>query len=64
MPSLDIAMPIALFVVIVVSLFLNKRVQGKLMASVEEKQFQTKDIILLVCFYGYYYFSYSIYNSN
>ncbi len=50
MPSLDIAMPIALFVVIVVSLLLNKRVQGKLMATVEEKQFQTKDIIFLVVF--------------
>lgn len=50
MPSLDIAMPIALFVVIGVALILNKRVQGKLMATVEEKQFQTKDIILLVVF--------------
>ncbi len=50
MPSLDIAMPIALFVVIAVALLLNKRVQGKLMATVEEKQFQTKDIILLVVF--------------
>ncbi len=50
MPSLDIAMPIALFTVVVVALLLNKRVQGKLMATVEEKEFQPKDIILLVVF--------------
>jgi hypothetical protein len=50
MPSLDIAMPIALFTVVVVALILNKRAQGKLMATVEEKEFQPKDIILLVVF--------------
>ena len=50
MPSLDVAMPIALFIVVVVALLLNKRVQGKLMATVEEKEFQPRDIILLVVF--------------
>jgi hypothetical protein len=50
MPSLDLAMPIALLAVVTVALLLNKRVAGKLMATVEEKQFQTRDIILLVIF--------------
>jgi hypothetical protein len=50
MPSLDLAMPIALFLVVTIAMFLNKRVEGKLMATVEEKQFETKDIILLVVF--------------
>ena len=50
MPSLDVAMPIALFTVVVVALLLNKRVQGKLMATVEEKEFRPKDVILLVVF--------------
>jgi hypothetical protein len=50
MPSLDLAMPIALFITIVIALFLNKRVEGKLMATVEEKEFKTRDIVLLVVF--------------
>ena len=50
MPSLDIAMPIALFVVVAVAMFLNRKVEGKLMATVEEKEFKTRDIILLVVF--------------
>ncbi len=50
MPSLDIAMPIALFFVVMVAMFLNKKVEGKLMATVEEKEFKTRDIILLVTF--------------
>jgi hypothetical protein len=50
MPSLDVAMPIALFIVVVVALLLNKHVQGKLIATVEEKQFQPRDTILLVVF--------------
>jgi hypothetical protein len=50
MPSLDLAMPIALFMVVIVALLLNKRVEGKLMATVEEKQFKTRDIVLLVVF--------------
>jgi hypothetical protein len=50
MPSLDIAMPIALFLVVMVAMFLNKRVEGKLMTTVEEKEFKTRDIILLIVF--------------
>ncbi len=50
MPSLDLAMPTALFIVVMVAMFLNKRVEGKLMATVEEKEFKTRDILLLVVF--------------
>jgi hypothetical protein len=50
MPSLDLAMPLALLAVITVAMLLNKRVQGKLMATVEEREFKTRDIILLVIF--------------
>jgi len=50
MPSLDIAMPIALLIVVTVAMLLNKQVEGKLMATVEEKEFKIKDIILLVVF--------------
>jgi hypothetical protein len=50
MPTIDFAMPIALFLVVTVALFLNKRVEGKLMATVEEKEFKTRDIILLIVF--------------
>jgi hypothetical protein len=47
MPSLDIAMPIALFFVVVAAMLLNKRVEGRVMATVEQKQFKTRDILLL-----------------
>ncbi len=50
MPNLDIAMPIALLLVVAVALFLNKRVEGKLMATVEQKEFKPRDILLLVAF--------------
>jgi hypothetical protein len=50
MPSLDIAMPLVLLIVVSVALFLNKRVEGKLMATVEEKQFKTRDVLLLIVF--------------
>jgi hypothetical protein len=50
MPSLDLAMPIALLAVVIVAMLLNKRVQGKLMATVEQKEFKLRDIILLVIF--------------
>jgi hypothetical protein len=50
MPSLDIAMPAALFIIILVALLLNKRVEGKLMATVEQKEFKTRDILLLIGF--------------
>jgi hypothetical protein len=50
MPTLDVAMPTALLLVVLVALFLNKRVEGKLAASVEQKEFKTRDILLLVVF--------------
>jgi hypothetical protein len=50
MPSLDIAMPIALLIVVTVAMLLNERVEGKLQSTIEEKQFQRRDIILLVVF--------------
>ena len=49
-PTLDVAMPIALFLVVSVAMLLNKRVEGKLMATVEEKQFKTRDVIILIAF--------------
>jgi len=50
MPTLDIAMPLALFAVIIVALLLNRRVEGKLMSTVEEKEFKTRDVVILVVF--------------
>ncbi|MCW4001000.1 MAG: hypothetical protein NWE93_12245 [Candidatus Bathyarchaeota archaeon] len=50
MPSLDIAMPVALFIVIVAALFLNRRVENKLVATVEQKQFKSRDILFLAAF--------------
>ena len=52
MPTLDITMPIALLLVVTIAVFLNKRVEGKLKATVEEKEFQTKDILMLVVVMG------------
>jgi hypothetical protein len=49
-PTLDLAMPIALFLVVTIALLLDKRVKGKLLATVEQKEFKTKDIILLIVF--------------
>ncbi len=50
MPSLDLAMPTALLIVVTIALLLNKRVEGKLKATVEEKQFKTRDVLLLTVF--------------
>jgi hypothetical protein len=50
LPTLDIAMPLALFAVVITALLLNKRTEGKLMSTVEEKEFKTRDIVLLVVF--------------
>ena len=47
---LDVAMPTALLIVVTVAMLLNKRVAGRLQSTVEEKEFQTRDIILLVVF--------------
>ena len=48
--SPDITMPIALLVVVTVAMLLNKRTEGKLMATVEQKEFKTRDTVLLVVF--------------
>ena len=48
MPYLDIAMPTALLIVVAVAVLLNKRVEEKLKSTIEEKEFKTRDIILLV----------------
>lgn len=50
MPSLDIAMPTALLAVVAVALFLNETVEAKLKATFEEREFRTRDVILLVVF--------------
>ena len=47
---LDVAMPTALLIVVTVAMLLNKRAAGKLQSTVEEKEFKTRDIILLVIF--------------
>jgi len=48
MANLDLAMPTALLAVILVAFFLNKKSEGKLKGVLEEKEFQTKDVIFLV----------------
>jgi hypothetical protein len=50
MPSLDVAMPIALLVVVTVAMLLNKRVSGKLQSTIEEKELKTRDVVLLIVF--------------
>ena len=52
MPTLDLAMPTALLIVVLVAMFLNKRAENKLSATVEQKEFKTKDVILLIVFIG------------
>ncbi len=44
----DIAMPLTLLFVTLASLLLSKRAEGKLKATVEEREFRSRDIILLV----------------
>ncbi|MEM2099071.1 MAG: hypothetical protein QXU99_04915 [Candidatus Bathyarchaeia archaeon] len=48
MPSIDIAMPTALLAVVAVTLLLNERVESKLKATFEDREFRTRDVILLV----------------
>jgi len=48
MLSFDIAMPIALFVVTLVAMLLNKRIEGKLKTAFEEREFRMRDAILFV----------------
>jgi hypothetical protein len=44
----DITMPLALFAVTAVAMFLNKHVEGKLKTTLEEKEFRTRDAVLFV----------------
>jgi hypothetical protein len=50
MPSLDLAMPLTLLIVVTVALLLNKRTEGKLKSTVEQKEFKTRDVLLLIVF--------------
>ena len=50
MPTLDLAMPIALLLVVTVAMLLNKRVAGKLQSTIEEKELKTRDVVLLIIF--------------
>jgi hypothetical protein len=46
--AFDITMPITLFCVTLASLILNRKTEGKLKTTLEEKEFKTKDAVLLV----------------
>lgn len=48
MPILDIGMPLALLAVTAAALLLNKRTEEKLKTTLEEKEFRTRDVVLLV----------------
>ncbi len=48
MANLDIAMPLALLAVSTAALFLNKRTEGKLKATFEERELHTRDVVMLV----------------
>jgi len=46
--SFDIAMPLTLFVVTLVSVFLNQKTEGKLKATLEDREFRVRDVALFV----------------
>jgi hypothetical protein len=46
--SFDIVMPVTLFIVSLIAMFLNKRAEGKLKGVFEEKEFRVRDAALLV----------------
>jgi hypothetical protein len=48
MANLDIAMPLALLAVSTAALFLNKRTEGKLKTTFEERELRTRDVVMLV----------------
>jgi len=48
MATLDIAMPLALLAVSTVALLLNKRTEGKLKTTFEERELRTRDVVMLV----------------
>ena len=48
MPTLDIAMPLALLAVTAAALLLNARTEAKLKTTFEERELRTRDVVLLV----------------
>jgi hypothetical protein len=46
--TFDLAMPLTLFFVTLVSLFLNQKTESKLKVTLDEKEFRTRDAVLLV----------------
>ena len=46
--TFDIAMPLTLFAVTMIAMFLNKRVDRKLKSTLEEREFRVRDAVLLV----------------
>lgn len=48
MPILDVGMPLALLAVMIAALLLNERTEEKLKATLEEREFRTRDVVLLV----------------
>jgi hypothetical protein len=48
MANLDIAMPLMLLAVSTAALFLNKRTEGKLKTTFEERELRTQDVVMIV----------------
>jgi hypothetical protein len=48
MLSFDVTMPVALFVVTLVAMLLDRRIEGKLKTTFEEREFRMRDAILFV----------------
>jgi hypothetical protein len=48
MANLDIAMPLVLLAVSTAALFLNKRTEGKLKTTFEERELRTRDVVMIV----------------
>jgi hypothetical protein len=48
MPHLDIAMPLALLIIVTATVFLNKRTEKKFQATINESEFQKKDFLMIV----------------
>jgi hypothetical protein len=48
MPTLDVAMPLALLAVSIAALLLNERTEGKLKTTFEERELRTRDVVMLV----------------
>jgi hypothetical protein len=46
----DIGMPLTLFAITLLSLFLNQKTESRLKMTFEERQFATRDVVLLVVF--------------